>query len=310
MDTLSLILDDIRLRGGAFMQAVLREPWAFRVHTPGLASFHIVTQGRMHLLRTGSEPLLLERGDLVLLPGGAEHRVQHDAEPRADALPDLFEDLSESSIEPRQLGGSGAATELLSGRFSFDVDLARPLVTALPALIHLRGLGTHPPPWLRIGLEFIADERATLKPARQAVINRIADILFIEVLRGYIASVPEGSGNWLLALRDRALSAALAAMHQYPERNWTVPELAERACLSRSAFAERFTQVLGQPPLAYLTEHRMRLAAWQLAHTSQPVRRIAELVGYASETAFSQAFKRGSGMSPSAYRASSAAVAA
>jgi len=302
MDTLSQILDDIRLRGGEFRELQLYAPWAFRLQTPGLASFHIVTQGSCWLLREGEPPLRLDAGDLVLLPGGTPHRMQDGPEPMAGSLPELSEELSAPPREPYNLGKSGALTRLLSGRFRFEVELARPLVDALPPLLLQRGQGTGPPVWLRIGLQFLADERSQSRPAQQAVINRLADILFIQLLRSHIGELPEGSGNWLLALRDRALSAALSAMHRAPERAWTVPELAEIASLSRSAFAERFNHVLGQPPLAYLTEHRMRLAAWQLRHSSQPVCRIAEQVGYSSETAFSQAFKRSHGESPSAYR--------
>jgi len=117
-----------------------------------------------------------------------------------------------------------------------------------------------------------------------------------------VASLPEGSGNWLAALKDRALSTALACMHRNPAHNWTVPELAQQACLSRSAFADRFGQTLGEPPLTYLTRHRMRLAARQLASSTSPVSRIADQVGYSSEAAFSQAFKREYGLSPSVWR--------
>lgn len=302
MDTLSLILDDIRLKGGEFREVELYAPWRFHLHTPGLASFHIVTQGMAWLLREGAEPLRLDVGDLVLLPNGVKHQVQDDPAQDGASLEDLRAGLGKDHGQPLRMGGMGTLTRLLSGRFSFDVDLARPLVTALPPVMHLRGMGAGPPTWLRIGLQFIADERAQSRPAQQAVINRLADILFIEVLRGHIASLPEGSGSWLLALRDKALSTVLTAMHREPQRAWTVPELAQLACLSRSAFADRFTAVIGQPPLSYLTEHRMRLAAWQLQHTSQPICRIAEVVGYSSETAFSQAFKRSMGESPSAYR--------
>ncbi|HSW12660.1 MAG TPA: AraC family transcriptional regulator [Solimonas sp.] len=302
MDTLSQILDDIRLRGGEFRDLQLYAPWAFRLETPGLASFHIVTQGSCWLLREGAEPLRLDAGDLVVLPGGAAHRVQDSPETPGEAAPDLSAELGSPRREPHRLGTAGPLARLLSGRFSFEVELARPLVGALPPLLLHRGQGAGPPVWLRIGLQFLADERSQNRPAQQAVINRLADILLIQVLRNHISELPEGSGNWLLALRDRALSAALSAMHREPQRPWTVPELAEIASLSRSAFAERFNQVLGQPPLAYLTEHRMRLAAWQLRHGSQPVCRIAEQVGYNSETAFSQAFKRSHGVSPSGYR--------
>ncbi|PPE73120.1 AraC family transcriptional regulator [Solimonas fluminis] len=301
MDTLSLILDDIRLKGAVFRHYELAPAWAMRLETPGLSSFHIVTRSQAWLLREGEAPLLLQAGDLVLLPRGIEHRVQDGPESRAAAR-NMLPDLDNPSDEAMRVGEGPAGTGLLSGYFRFEVELARPLMAALPQLLHLRSLGSSPPVWLRVGLEFIADEFSRPRPARQAIVNRIADILLMEFLRHHVESLPEGSGNWLLALRDQALSAALSAMHREPQRAWTVPELADLACLSRSAFAERFTQVLGQPPLAYLTEHRMRLAAWQLRSGSQSVARIAEASGYASETAFSQAFKRAYGSSPSVWR--------
>lgn len=302
MDTLSLILDDIRLKGAVFRECELAAPWALQLHTPGLASFHIVTRGQAWLLREGEAPLPLQMGDLVLLPRGIPHRVQDSAGSLA-APRDLLPELDRSTEEPLSLEEEGGTeTRLLSGYFRFDVELARPLMTALPQLLHLRSLGDSPPVWLRAGLAFIADEFRRLRPARQAIVNRVADIMLMEFLRHHVEGLPEGSGSWLLALRDQALSAALSAMHREPQRSWSVPELADIACLSRSAFADRFTQVMGQPPLAYLTEHRMRLAAWQLRSGSQPVARIAEASGYGSETAFSQAFKRAYGASPSAWR--------
>ena len=301
MDTLSLILTDIRLHGAIFRETQLSSPWALRLHTPGLTSFHIVTRGEAWLLRESAEPLKLQAGDIVMLPGGIDHRVQDDPATRVTPQ-DLMPELSELRPEPVRLGGSGPSATLLSGHFRFDINLARPLITALPAVLHLRSIAGAPAPWLRIGLQFIAEETAHSSPGQQVILNRVADILLVEALRDYVASLPEGTGNWLLALRDSSLSSALAAMHQAPEKNWTVPELAEIAHLSRSAFAERFAQVMGQPPLNYLTEHRMRLAAWKLTHSRLSIAQIAEQVGYASETAFSQAFKRTHGDSPSAYR--------
>lgn len=303
MDTLSLILTDIRLHGAVFRETQLSAPWALRLHTPGLTSFHIVTRGDAWLLREGADPLRLQTGDIVMLPGGIEHQVQDDPATRVSPA-DLMPELGELRREPVRLGGSGPLTTLLSGHFRFDINLARPLITALPAILHLRSIAGTPAPWLRIGLQFIAEETANPSPGQQVILNRVADILLVEALRDYVAALPEGAGNWLLALRDTSLSGALAAMHQSPERNWTVPELAEIAHLSRSAFADRFAQVMGQPPLSYLTEHRMRLAAWKLTHSRLTLAQIAEQVGYASETAFSQAFKRMHGDSPSTFRKS------
>jgi AraC-like DNA-binding protein len=272
------------------------------------------------LVREGQAHVLLQTGDLIVLPAGARHHIQD--KPLTPALPlDLLPRMARSELaeqtqgeatgEAAQAGQGGQTTcHLISGHARFDVDMAAPLVAALPPLMHVRGLGEAPPLWLAIGLQFLAQEVASSRPAQQAIINRLGDILFMECIRDHVESVPEGSGNWLAALRDRALSTALACMHREPQRNWTVPELAQQACLSRSAFAERFSQTLGEPPLTYLTRHRMRLAARQLGHTAQPVSRIADEVGYASEAAFSQAFKRAHGVSPSQWRLQRAAQSA
>ena len=300
-DTLSLILDDIRLHGAVFREVQLTAPWALRLHTPGLTSFHIVTKGSAWLLRAGAEPQPLQAGEIVMLPGGVEHRVQDDPTTRA-APSDLGPEIDRSQPEPLRLGGGAGAAALFSGHFRFDVALAQPLIAALPPVIHFRSVGGTTAPWLRIGLQFIAEEVATAKPGQQVILNRAADILLVEAFRDYVEALPEGTGNWLLALRDKSLSNALAAMHRSPEQDWTVPELAEVAHLSRSAFAERFAQIMGQPPLSYLTEHRMRLAAWKLGHTNLSIAQVAAQVGYASETAFSQAFKRYSGKPPSRMR--------
>lgn len=303
MDSLSLILDDIRLTGAVFVQKELSAPWSLRLHTPGLASFHILTGGSAWLIRTDVEPMRLDAGDVVILPGGIEHRLQDGVDAAPRVTHDLLSDLDRPAVDTLRLATGPATTRTLSGHFRFDVDMARPLVSALPPVMCVRAFGASPPTWLRVGLQFIADEFAERRPAQQALINRIADIMLIEVLRHHLDSVPEGSGNWLAALRDKALSPVLAAMHADPGRAWNVADLADLAHLSRSAFAERFVQVLGQPPLAYLTEHRMRLASWKLAHTRLSVAQIAQQVGYASETAFSQAFKRQHGMPPSRMRA-------
>ena len=304
-DTLSLILDDIRLDGAVFREAQLSAPWALRLHTPGLTSFHIVTRGSAWLLRKDAEPLKLQTGEIVLLPAGIEHRVQDDPDNRQTPV-DLLPEINRLQPEPLHLGGGGPAAALESGRFRFDVNMARPLIAALPDILHLRSVGGTPAPWLRIGLQFIAEETGSASPGQQVILNRVADILLVEALRDHVESLPEGTGSWLLALLDQSLSSALAAIHREPQRNWTVPELAESAHLSRSAFADRFTKVMGQPPLSYLTEHRMRIAAWKLSHTRLSIAQIASQVGYDSDTAFSQAFKRTYGKPPSKMR--SAAV--
>ncbi|MGH8492023.1 MAG: AraC family transcriptional regulator [Moraxellaceae bacterium] len=301
MDILSQLLDDIHLSGGEFSYVRAGRPWGFAFRPRGVAAFHLVLQGMAVLHQPGEEPLRLEPGDMAVVTSGQDHEL-HDAEavPGGD-LPDLAALIRGHLMEPLAIGGEGASTLLLSARFSFDADLARPLLSALPPVLLMRGISDQPPDWLRIGLEFLAQEGVG-RPGRQAIVNRLAGILFIECVRDHVEALPAGASTWLRALRDPAIAPVLTAMHQRPQHPWTVAELAALACLSRSAFAERFGGLMGQPPLTYLAEHRMRLAVWQLRHSQQPVCRIAEMVGYASETAFSQAFKRMYGSSPSRFR--------
>lgn len=301
MDTLSQLLDDIHLSGGEFRYVQAAAPWGFDFRAEGLASFHLILSGSAVLYQAGEEPLRLEAGDMAIVTSGRDHRMLDELRSVSEELPNLADIIRGHDHDPLRLGGEGAPTSMLSARFRFDADLAKPLLAALPPLMLIQGVGDKPPEWLRIGLEFLANEGLG-RPGRQAIVNRLAGILFIECVRDHLEALPVGASTWLRALRDPALSPVLSVLHQRPEHSWTVPELAGVACLSRSAFAERFTAVMGQPPLSYLAEHRMRLAVWQLRHTSQPICRIAEMVGYASETAFSQAFKRIYGSSPSHFR--------
>ena len=301
MDTLSLILDDMRLEG-SFVYMQLGSPWALAIDARGMAAFHIVTGGEAWLALDGDEPRLLETGDLVVLPGGAPHQIKDRPASMAvarDVLPDL---LARPPVRHLVESGGGAETRTVSGLFRFDPDMAAPLMAALPPVLHVRSHDATLAPWLAVGLEFLGIEMASQRPAHQAIVNRMLDVMLMQSVRHYVESLPENSDNWLAALRDKALSAALGQMHARPAHDWTVQELAGVACLSRSAFAERFSQVLGTPPLGYLTRHRMRLAARHLANSGHPVSRVAEMVGYGSEAAFSQAFKREYGVPPSSWR--------
>ncbi|MDE1998439.1 MAG: AraC family transcriptional regulator [Burkholderiales bacterium] len=301
MDSLSLILDDMHFNGVVFTHTDMTAPWCWHLATPGLACFHIVTQGQAWLMREHEPPLLIESGDFVVLPAGTAHTVQDKPQSTAPAL-DLLTYMDQSELTPVRQQGGGASCQLISGHARFDIDMAAPLISALPPVMVVRSGGSAPPLWLALGIQFLEQEIAAVRPAQQAILNRVGDVLLMECLRDHVESVPEGSGTWLAALKDKALSNALAHMHQHPARNWTVPELARQACLSRSAFAERFAQTLGEPPLTYLTRHRMRLAARHLRVTFWPISKIAHEVGYTSEAAFSQAFKREYGEAPSVWR--------
>lgn len=300
-DFLSIIFDDLHLTGVGFFFVSAGGRWAGEFNQPGRSIFHAVLQGRLAVEVDGAM-LTLEAGDILILPTGAAHRLRMPQGDPAVVSVDLSEHFQTHRRQTVSLGEGESTAFLISASCSFDAELGQPLMSALPAAIPIRGNAAEPPEWLRIGIQFLLQESRELRPGHQSILNRLGDIWFLECLRTYIDSLPEGNESWLRALKDPALASVLSAIHREPGRNWTVHTLAEQACLSRSAFADRFQRIMGKPPLTYVSEHRMRLAAWELRHTEQPVCRIAEQVGYASETAFGQAFKRVHGLAPGRYR--------
>lgn len=299
-DFLSVIFDDLHLTDAEYFFVSASEAWAFSVDLPHRSIFHAVLQGEV-AVTVGDARYELAAGDLLIVPTGCPHKLSMKGN---EDLPPI--DISGEFGQPREvpitLGQGDLSAFILTAGCRFDPDLGQPLMSALPSAIPILGLQKSTPEWLRIGIEFLLQETRERRPGHQSILNRLGDIWFVEVLRTYIESLPEGNDSWLRALKDPALALVLSAIHKYPGKPWTVPALAEMACLSRSAFADRFQRIMGKPPLSYVSEHRMRVAAWQLRHTNQPICHIGEAVGYASETAFGQAFKRNYGLAPSRYR--------
>lgn len=298
LDLLDLLLDDMHLHGASLVEVDLAaEDIQLCLESTACAVYYVIIGGAGQV-RVGQEaPRRVGSGDVVLLPAGAAHSIGQGPEQQTFAIAG-----SGGSMRRIGSGGDAGRMQMICGQARFDAELARPVMAALPTLLHIPSEGGQLPPWITIGVEFIRQELRAELPAKQAVMNRMADILLIECLRRFVAAIPADGQSWLRALLDPALSRALAAIHARPEQAWTVDNMARRANLSRSAFAERFRQCMGQTPMQYLTSHRLRKAAWQLRHTAQPVGRIAEAAGYASASAFTQSFLRHYGCSPRAYR--------
>lgn len=302
MDALSHILDDIHLSGAEYLYVNGKGAWGFALK--GHAIFHIVLTGPLRLTLPGHGDHLLQTGDIAFIPAGAEHHVQHSTTSAA-ANYWLMQDFKGHRNDPVVIGEGPGQNQMLCVRCLLDADMGRPLLSSLPACMLIRqGLDGRGPEWLKIGLSFLALETELFRPGRDTLINRLVGMFLIECVRDYVEQLPDQANNWLSAVRDPYLSQALSAIHAQPAHPWTVAELAGLACLSRSAFHERFSDVMGMPPLAYLTEHRLRLAARHLSQADLSINRISERVGYTSETAFSQAFRRQYQMTPSQYRKS------
>jgi AraC-like DNA-binding protein len=321
MDALSETLRVVQMVGAIFINARFTAPWCYQ--SPRAASaaallepgaervviFHLVTAGECYVEMPASAALHLVAGDAVLFPEGDAHRMTSQpglAPARGARLADVL------ARRPRQLayGGGGAATRLICGYLACDARFARLLLAGLPPLVRVNVRGSSAGAWLETSVRYALAEARSPRAGGAGVLAKLAEVLFIEVLRLYMAEHGEGRTGWLAALNDRIVGAALNALHRNPARPWTLATLARAAGASRSVLAERFQHLIGSSPIQYLTQWRMLLACNLLARSNAPLARIAHDVGYHTDTAFSRAFRREFGAPPAAWRRSRLAHAA
>lgn len=302
-DPLGETLHLLRLTGTLYCRAELTSPWG--IDLPPLEDcmmLHVVTAGRGWLEFDGKEGQPLPQGSLALIPHGVGHTLKSD--PSASAAP-LFEipvERISDRYEIMRHGGGGDFTQTLCVVVRFDHVAAEHLLAMLPRVIHLDSWQEDQSGWLQSTLGFIAREAKSLKPGGEVVLTRLADVLVIQMIRSWIDSEAPRDRGWLAALRDEKIGRALHAIHRKPENGWTVASLANEACMSRSAFSARFSELLGLPVMRYLTQWRMRLAKIALREKSNPLSVLARRLGYESETAFCRAFKREFGFPPGKVR--------
>jgi AraC-like DNA-binding protein len=257
----------------------------------------------------GTPPVTLIAGDVVIFPQGDAHRMASGpGVPVATANRRLDEVFSR---RPRQLayGGGGKATKLVCGYLACDARLARMLLAGLPPLVKVNVRGSNAGAWLEASLRYALAEARSPRPGGMGVLAKLAEVLFIEVLRLYMADQGAGRTGWLAGVSDRIVGAALDALHKDPAHPWTLEELARTAATSRSVLAERFAALVGSSPMQYLTQWRMLLASNLLCRSNAPLASIAQDVGYQTDTAFSRAFRREFGAPPAAWRRSQVALA-
>ena len=301
MDVLTDVLETVRARAAWSGRIEARAPWNLALESGADARFHAVLEGRAFLTRDNAEPLELFAGDLVALPHGDPHALS-DADGSSWNGPATSVEGNVGSCSPIRVGGSGERTMLVSGRIEYDDQRGSGLFALLPPTIVLRGELVRAVPWLEPTLRTLACEAASGRPGALTVVNRLAEVVLVQIVRGHLASLDLGSSGFLAALADRQIGAALALIHQSPDVGWTVQELAAKVAMSRSAFAARFTRLVGEPPLHYVARWRMQKARSLLREGRATIGEVAEAVGYESEAAFSKAFKRAVGTAPGAYR--------
>lgn len=301
MDILTDVLNTLELKGWLSSRRELIGPWRYDFAASPDSVFHVLSFGGAYLqLEREAKPIRVEDGDVVLFPTGRPHSLYDDPTSPLTRLVHLdYNPKRGYQLEARE--GDGPKLLLLCGAFHFEYPNDFPLLNRLPELIHIRGVQGRMEQGFADIMGLIARESASPKPGAEVMLRRLSELFFIQVIRLWIDQQAQASVGWVGALRDQPISAALGLIHQSPERTWQVKELAEAAGLSRSAFSARFTELVGEPPLTYLTRWRM-LRATRLLKNEVRTESIAEMLGYESEAAFRKAFKREIGIPPAQYR--------
>jgi AraC-like DNA-binding protein len=317
MDALSDVLKSVRLEGAVYLNAEFTAPWCIQAKF-GLASvrarlagaehvvfFHFLTEGGCKVrLADSVETLDVAAGDLVLFAREDRHLMGSDLQLAPVEAASLIRADASADTEFIQMrhGGGGEATRFICGYLACSRSVCRPLLDALPRVLRIP-IGDGPAAallreLLRVGVR----ESSASQPGAESMLAKLSELMFVEAMRRYVANLPPEGKGWLAGVRDAQIGRVLALMHGEPGRVWTVDELAREVALSRSALAERFVALVGEPPMQYLTRWRLALAAQNLRSGGDAVARVAERSGYESESAFIRAFKREFGMPPAAWR--------
>jgi AraC-like DNA-binding protein len=309
MDTVSDVLRAVRLNGAFFYRVEASSPWSVdalgardlvpRVlpEAEHLISYHILLSGSCWAGLDSKSQIHMEPGDVVVFPHGDPHIMSsdngyHDASGRDGTSAKRYPStvlLGPNNERP---------TTLVCGFLGCDMRPYNPLLSSLPRRIHIRGIAGG---WLsQFPRQVVAESRGG-GVGSDTILTRMAELMFVEVIRRHVEQSPQTSG-WLAGLRDEVVGPALSQLHERPSHSWTLAELAGTIASSRSVLVERFSQLVGVPPMAYLTRWRLQLASEQLSRGSAKVAAVGAQVGYGSEAAFSRAFKRETGLSPAAWR--------
>jgi AraC-like DNA-binding protein len=297
------LLRSIRVRHSAYFRPTFAAPWGVRFEG-AVTHFHFVVSGACWLSVRGlPEATRLTAGDFVIVPRGKPHAM---CDPPGTPSADFFELARTHNVDQSgafSAGGIGSATRFLCGGMELENGATHMLLAVLSPLIHLKGQAGGAPRWLAATFSHLLEELEHARPFRDTVMTRFADILVIHALRAYLdEQANQVQSGWLAALRDRRVGQALALMHSQPDERWTVGALAARLAISRSAFAEKFSRLLGESPHRYLARLRLNIASQRLRATDDKISVIAASAGYKSLPAFSKAFKQELGVSPVEYR--------
>ncbi|MBY8978379.1 AraC family transcriptional regulator [Rhodobacteraceae bacterium NNCM2] len=317
VDALLDMLRAMRLTGGVFLEANFSAPWSvsakvtpedcapFTAVPRQIIAYHYVTLGRCVLVVDGHRPVEVKAGEIVVLPRNDSHVIASAANLRPVSADQLIQEAPGGGLAKIHHGGGGERTSILCGFLGNDL-VHNPLITLLPSVLKLDADDCASGDWIKGTFQFAAKEVAAGQANSPLIVAKLAELLFMEAVRRYLASEPPAANAWAAGMHDPVIGRALGLLHGQMARKWTTEILARELAVSRSAFAERFTRAIGEPPMRYLARQRFEQAAAQLKETAHPVARVAYDIGYESEEAFSRAFRREYGLPPAAWRKANA----
>jgi len=318
MDALSDVLRVAHLTGGVFLHAEFFAPWcvggrvAPELCAPAvgpashLIVYHYVVEGDLRIRVEGEEgdDVVIAAGELVLLPRNDPHLMGSDLSLPPVPGSDVVRPPEDGGLFSIHHGGTGKRTRMICGFLGSDSAKGNPVLSTLPLLLKLSVEHGGAAEWIRSTFEYAAAEVAAGRPGSETVLAKLSELLFVEAVRRYADALPDGQTGWFAGLREPYVARALALMHRSVNRRWTVEDLSREVGLSRSALGDRFTRLIGAPPMNYLANWRMQVATQKLRETSASIAQVAEAVGYDSEAAFSRAFKKAFGVAPASWRRS------
>jgi AraC family transcriptional regulator, alkane utilization regulator len=311
MDALTEVLNSIRVRSTVYCPIEVGAPWGLYIEEENATSFCILVKGSALL---EIEKLKIRRrlhaGDFVIITKKCACKLADSPQSEITELQEWLRRNPPGADGTYKVEGRGETTHFIGGTFVFENHESHPLLKVLPPFLHLSGRAGRTGEdgkmvdWFATTLDFISSEVTSRKPGAATIISRLSDILFIQAVRAYAGTVSDEQPNWFAAALDPQIGEAIGNIHRAPQNHWTVEQLAVLCGMSRSAFASRFTNLVGEPPLRYLSRWRMHKAMEMIQEGRQTTAEIASLVGYESEAAFSKAFKKWNGQGPGAYRRS------
>lgn len=319
VDTLSDVLQAVRLKGAVFFDVDTTAPWvaeappakivapAVMPDSEHVIEYHVITSGSCWASVIGRdiEPVRATAGDVIAFPQGDAHVLSSSPGMRGEPDLSMFKRPENAAQLPLLLnldGGGKERTHIVCGFLGCDSRPFNPLLESLPRILHVRGSNTAGGLWHGEFTRFAVMEAKERRAGGNGILSKLGELMFVELVRRYVESLPEESTGWLAGLKDRYIGRALNLLHARPALDWTLDQLAKDVGLSRSSFAERFTVIVGVPPMQYLQKWRLQMAASRLSEGTSNVAKIAAEVGYESEAAFSRAFKKTAGVSPAQWR--------